>query len=106
MLIFTDSLTNARKFLILLGLHEKHKREIELLTLTTQPIKTLELFLMALIQYLELPLLWVSRKCGVLMLLSVLAGAIVVTTDNRAHGKVLALWHLLVASCVVTLMFS
>ncbi|WOH14359.1 hypothetical protein DCAR_0933878 [Daucus carota subsp. sativus] len=72
---------------VISGLHERHKREIELLTLTTQPIKTLKLFLMALIQYLERPLLWIIRKCRVLMLLGVLVGAIVVATDNRTRGK-------------------
>ncbi|XP_057513557.1 vacuole membrane protein KMS1-like isoform X1 [Actinidia eriantha] len=69
------------------GLHEKHLRELENLTLATQPLKTLKYFVLAVFQFLQQPLFGTSEKCGWLMVTSILAGSIgiMVTTVGRPH---------------------
>ncbi|XP_059648525.1 vacuole membrane protein KMS1-like isoform X2 [Cornus florida] len=57
-------------------LHEKHQQELENLSLTAQPLKTIKLFTLAVIQYLQQPLFCIFEKRGWLMLLSVLSGGI------------------------------
>lgn len=58
------------------GLRDKHQRELENLTLTTQPLKTLKLFILAVIQCFQRPILSPFSKGGWLMLLCTLAGGI------------------------------
>ncbi|KAL2469913.1 Vacuole membrane protein KMS1 [Abeliophyllum distichum] len=71
------------------GLHWKHQQELENLTLTTQPIKTLKLCTLAIIQYLRQSVAYLLSHGGWLMLLStmiVIAGVLLVTTDGP-HEK-------------------
>ncbi|CAI9776325.1 unnamed protein product [Fraxinus pennsylvanica] len=71
------------------GLHWKHKQELENLTLTTQPIKTLKLFILAITQYLRQSVAYLLSHGGWLMLLGtmiVIAGVLLVTTDGP-HEK-------------------
>ncbi|RZS16086.1 hypothetical protein BHM03_00048080, partial [Ensete ventricosum] len=53
-------------------LKEKHQRDLQKLTLTTQPFKTLRLFFFAILQYLKQTLLYVLKKGGWLMGLTIL----------------------------------
>ncbi|KAL2463811.1 Vacuole membrane protein KMS1 [Forsythia ovata] len=71
------------------GLHWKHQQELENLTLTSQPIKTLKLCTLAIIQYLRQSVAYLLSHGGWLMLLStmiVIAGVLLVTTDGP-HEK-------------------
>lgn len=56
-------------------LKEKHQRDLQKLTLTTQPFKILQLFLFAILQYLKQTLLYVLKKGGWLMGLTILLAA-------------------------------
>ncbi|CAL9121772.1 unnamed protein product [Musa textilis] len=56
-------------------LKEKHQRDLQKLTLTTQPFKTLQLFFFAILQYLKQTLLYVLKKGGWLMGLTILLAA-------------------------------
>lgn len=51
--------------------------DLEKLTLTTQPYRTLKLFVLATLQYLKQSLLFLLRKGGWFMLLSILAVSLV-----------------------------
>ncbi|KAI3459380.1 hypothetical protein Pfo_016043 [Paulownia fortunei] len=71
------------------GLRIKHQQELENLSLTSQPFKTLKLFLLAVIQYLRKSLAYLLSHGGWLMLLSaivVIAGILLVTIDGP-HEK-------------------
>ncbi|CAK9186385.1 unnamed protein product [Ilex paraguariensis] len=71
------------------GLHAKHQQELENLTLTTQPFKTLKLFTLAVIQYVKQSVLYLLAHGGWLMLLSaivVLIGILLVIIDGP-HEK-------------------
>ncbi|MCH88624.1 vacuole membrane protein 1-like, partial [Trifolium medium] len=72
-----------------LGLIEKHQLELENLTLTTQPFKTLKFFTLAIIQYLKKTALYLLAKGGWLMLLSFVVGAlgIMLVTVDGPHEK-------------------
>lgn len=71
--------------------HDKqHQQEIENLTLSAQPIKTLKFFILAIGQYVKQSLLYLFAKGGWLMLLStvaVAAGILVIAIDGP-HEKV------------------
>ncbi|GAU18824.1 hypothetical protein TSUD_228140 [Trifolium subterraneum] len=71
------------------GLHEKHKMELENLTLTTQPFKTLKYSTLAVIQYIKKTLLYILAKGGWLMLFSVAVGTlgVVLVTLGCLHEK-------------------
>ncbi|XP_065044479.1 vacuole membrane protein KMS1-like isoform X1 [Musa acuminata AAA Group] len=56
-------------------LKEKHQRDLQELTLTTQPFKILQLFFFAILQYLKQTLLYVLKKGGWLMGLTILLAA-------------------------------
>jgi hypothetical protein len=64
--------------------------ELENLTLTTQPLKTLKFFTLAIIQYLKKTALYLLAKGGWLMLLSFVVGAlgIMLVTVDGPHEKV------------------
>ncbi|CAL5347165.1 hypothetical protein CsSME_00033429 [Camellia sinensis var. sinensis] len=71
------------------GLHAKHKQELENLTLTTQPFKTMKFFILAIIQYLKKSVLYLLAHGGWLMVLCtfvVLLGILLVTIDGP-HEK-------------------
>ncbi|KAM7462772.1 hypothetical protein LguiA_030893 [Lonicera macranthoides] len=67
------------------GLRVKHDQEIEHLTLTTQPFKTLKFFISATFQYLQQSVLYLLRHGGWLMLLIavlVIVGILLLTLDG------------------------
>ncbi|CAL5380740.1 unnamed protein product [Camellia sinensis] len=71
------------------GLHEKHLRELENLTLTTDPLKTLKYFTLAVFKCLQQLFFGIFAKRGWLMVLGILAWgiAIVVTNVRGAHEE-------------------
>ncbi|XP_019420793.1 PREDICTED: vacuole membrane protein KMS1-like [Lupinus angustifolius] len=71
------------------GLREKHQLELENLSLTTLPFKTLKLFTLAVIQYIKKTTLYLLSKGGWLMLFSVAVGTlgIVLMTFDGPHEK-------------------
>ncbi|KAL4373689.1 hypothetical protein AHAS_Ahas05G0106900 [Arachis hypogaea] len=71
------------------GLHDKHRLELENLTLTSQPFKTLKLFILAVIQYMKKTTLYLLAKGGWLMLFSVAVGtlSILLMALDGPHGK-------------------
>ncbi|KAE9606453.1 hypothetical protein Lal_00014006 [Lupinus albus] len=71
------------------GLREKHELELENLTLTTLPFKTLKLFTLAVIQYIKKTTLYLLSKGGWLMFFSVAVGAlgIMLMTFDGPHEK-------------------
>ncbi|XVF28876.1 hypothetical protein REPUB_Repub15cG0070400 [Reevesia pubescens] len=70
-------------------LHERHRQELENLTLTTQPFKTLRLFILAIFQYFKQSILYLLAKGGWLMLLSTLIATlgILLVTFEGPHEK-------------------
>lgn len=56
------------------GLREKHQHELENLTLTTQPFKSLKLFILAIYQCIQRSILGPSARGGCLLVLSALVG--------------------------------
>ncbi|CAK9150241.1 unnamed protein product [Ilex paraguariensis] len=71
------------------GLRAKHQQELENLTLATQPFKTLKLFTLAIIRYLEQSVIYLLGHSGWLMLVStivVLIGILLFTIDG-CHEK-------------------
>lgn len=71
------------------GLHEKHLRELENLTLMTDPLKTLKYFTLAIFKCLQQLFFGIFAKRGWLMVLGILACgiAIVVTHVRGAHEE-------------------
>lgn len=78
-------------FLIIAELHEKHRLELGNLTLTTMPLKTVKLFILAAAQCLKRLLVYVLRTGGWFMLLStiILACGILVMVVDGPYEKVL-----------------
>lgn len=73
------------------GLRQKHRQDLEHLTLTTQPFKTLKFFTLAVVQYLRQTISYILAKGGYLMLFSSLTmtiGILLVTFDGP-HEKVI-----------------
>lgn len=73
----------------ILDIWERHRLDVENLTLTTQPFRTLLLFTFATVQYLKQSLLYVLGKGGWFMVLSILLvgfGFVLLTVDG-AHEK-------------------
>ncbi|KAJ4956838.1 hypothetical protein NE237_013621 [Protea cynaroides] len=67
------------------SLREKHQLELKNLTLTTQPFKTLKLFSLATIQYLNRSIIYILTKGGWVMLLGTLIvaiGILLITIDG------------------------
>ncbi|XP_011021552.1 PREDICTED: vacuole membrane protein KMS1 [Populus euphratica] len=71
------------------ALHERHQQELENLTMTGQPFKTLKFFVLAMIQYCKRSVFYLLAKGGWLMLLStvVAAAGIVLVTIDGPHEK-------------------
>ncbi|KAG2721774.1 hypothetical protein I3760_02G096800 [Carya illinoinensis] len=70
-------------------LEMQHQQEVENLTLSAQPIKTLKFFILAIVQYVKRSLLYLLAKGGWLMLLSTVAvaiGILVIAIDGP-HEK-------------------
>ncbi|WOL20377.1 vacuole membrane protein KMS1-like isoform X2 [Canna indica] len=70
-------------------LEKKHRRDLQNLTLTTQPLTTLRLFIFAILQYLRQSLIYVLKKGGWLMALTMLVmslGLFLVNGDG-SHEK-------------------
>ncbi|TXG72008.1 hypothetical protein EZV62_000587 [Acer yangbiense] len=70
-------------------LHKKHQQELENLSLTTQPLKTLKFFAFAVVQYLKRSTLYLLAKGGWLMLLSTVVGTlgVLLMTIDGPHEK-------------------
>ncbi|XWS08989.1 hypothetical protein CRYUN_Cryun40dG0047600 [Craigia yunnanensis] len=71
-------------------LRERHRQELENLTLTTQPLKTLRLFILAIFQYFKQSVLYLLEKGGWLMVVvSILLAAlgILLVTIEGPHEK-------------------
>lgn len=71
------------------GLREKHKQELENLTLFLQPLKTLKLFIVAVAEYLRRSLVYLLTHGVWLMLLVAVsvAGAAFFLSADGPHGK-------------------
>ncbi|XXG48537.1 hypothetical protein AAC387_Pa02g2959 [Persea americana] len=70
-------------------LQEKHRLDLENLTLTSQPFKTLKFFILATVQYLKQSILYILGKGGWFMLLSILVvsfGILLIAVDGP-HEK-------------------
>eukprot|EP00268_Persea_americana_P054906 TRINITY_DN633_c1_g1_i6.p1 TRINITY_DN633_c1_g1~~TRINITY_DN633_c1_g1_i6.p1 ORF type:complete len:444 (-),score=54.58 TRINITY_DN633_c1_g1_i6:511-1842(-) len=65
--------SSANDDVLISELHEKHRLELENLTLTTQPLKTVKNFILATAQCLKRPIVYVLRTGGLFMLLSTIA---------------------------------
>ncbi|XVE81592.1 hypothetical protein DITRI_Ditri15bG0077100 [Diplodiscus trichospermus] len=70
-------------------LRDRHRQELETLTLATQPFKTLKFFILAIFQYFKRSVLYLLAKGGWLMLLSTLVAAlgILLVTIEGPHEK-------------------
>ncbi|XP_071729763.1 vacuole membrane protein KMS1-like [Rutidosis leptorrhynchoides] len=71
------------------GLREKHKQELDNLTLISQPLKTLKFFIVAIAQYLKKSLVYLLTH-GVWLIISVcvtVAGAFLFLSADGPHGK-------------------
>lgn len=83
--------------MVFAGLREKHQQDLEKLTLTSQPLKTLRFFLVAVLLYVRRSISYLLANGGWLMLFSsifVAFAAFVVTVDGP-HVKVNRLRRLL-----------
>ncbi|XP_024959411.1 vacuole membrane protein KMS1 [Cynara cardunculus var. scolymus] len=71
------------------GLREEHRQELENLTLTSQPFKTLKLFTVAIVEYIRRSLIYLLRHGGWLMLLVTVtvAGGVLLLSIDGPHGK-------------------
>ncbi|CAH1449715.1 unnamed protein product [Lactuca virosa] len=71
------------------GLREKHKQELENLTLIAQPFKTLKLFIVAVLQYIRRSLVYLLTHVVWLMLFVTLtvAGGLLFLSVDGPHGK-------------------
>ncbi|KAJ4849176.1 meiotic spindle pole body protein Kms1, partial [Turnera subulata] len=73
------------------GLRERQQLELENLTLTTQPFKTLKFFILAVVQYAKQSVLYILAKGGWLMVLSIVVAAIgilIVTIESPLEKHV------------------
>ncbi|RLN24549.1 vacuole membrane protein KMS1 [Panicum miliaceum] len=70
-------------------LRAKHKMDLENLTLTKQPLRTLHFFLLALLQYLKRLATYILSKSGlfVLLLVLVVAPGILLVVSDGLHKK-------------------
>ncbi|KAK9048690.1 hypothetical protein SSX86_032344 [Deinandra increscens subsp. villosa] len=70
-------------------LRQKHKRELEKLTLTSQPFKTLKLFTLAILQHINRSSVYIFRHGFLLVFLIVvvMAVGVVLVTDDGPHTK-------------------
>ncbi|XP_076894870.1 vacuole membrane protein KMS1-like [Bidens hawaiensis] len=73
-------------------LREKHKRELEKLTLTSQPLKTLKFFNLAILQHIHRSSVYIVTHGFLLVLLvvaviAVVAVGVLLVTDDSPHTK-------------------
>jgi len=73
------------------GLREKHQQELENLTLTSQPCRTLKFFIFAINDYVKKSLAYLLAKGGWLLVLSTLivTCGVLLATIEGSHEKVL-----------------
>ncbi|XP_021761135.1 vacuole membrane protein KMS1-like [Chenopodium quinoa] len=71
------------------GLHEKHQHELDTLTLTTQPGRTLKFFVFAISDYAKQSVAYLLAKGGWLLVLStlVMSSVILLATIEGSHEK-------------------
>lgn len=71
------------------GIHARHQKELENLTLTTQPLKTLKYFSLAIMSYVEKSAVYILAHCGLFLLLTVvvLILATILLTVDGPHEK-------------------
>ncbi|XP_072952148.1 vacuole membrane protein KMS1-like isoform X1 [Typha angustifolia] len=77
-------------------LHEKHRLDLENLTLMTQPCKTLQLFIFATVQYLRRSFLYVLRKGGyfrTIVILTILTGFLLMNTPGPHEKHLVEFLH-------------
>jgi len=74
-------------FIYFAELRAKHKMDLENLTLTKQPLRTLHLFLLAMLQYLKRLAKYILSKGGLFLLLIVLvvAPGILLAISDGVH---------------------
>ncbi|OMO62562.1 vacuole membrane protein 1 [Corchorus capsularis] len=84
--------TTQEQNLSISGIREKHRQELENLTLTTQPLRTLKLFVFAVIQWIHQT---IRHHAGWFMFSSTLAGSIGILVMNIAgsHEMIQELIH-------------
>ena len=72
------------------GLRQKHKRELEKLTLTSQPFRTLKFFTSAILQHISRSLVYIfAHGCLlILLIVAIVAVGVFLVTDNGPHTKV------------------
>lgn len=77
-------------FIYFSELRAKHKKDLEDLTLTKQPLRTLHFFLLAMLQYLKRLATYILSKRGLFFLLIVLvvAPGVLVAVSDGLHRKV------------------
>ncbi|KAB5537815.1 hypothetical protein DKX38_015348 [Salix brachista] len=87
--ILRRSLSALNVMISISSLRERHQQELENLTLTGQPLKTLKFFVLAVVQYCKRSVFYLLAKGGWLMLLSTVIAAvgIVLVTIDGPHEK-------------------
>ncbi|KAG5236542.1 vacuole membrane protein [Salix suchowensis] len=87
--ILHRSLSALNVMISISSLRERHQQELENLTLTGQPLKTLKFFVLAMVQYCKRSVFYLLAKGGWLMLLSTVIAAvgIVLVTIDGPHEK-------------------
>ncbi|KAK4434019.1 Vacuole membrane protein KMS1 [Sesamum alatum] len=92
----SSSKTHRSRGMSISGLRMKHQQELENLTLTQQPFKTLKLFILAVTRYLSRSAAYLLSHRGWLMLLSTVvavAGVLLVTIDGPHEKHVEEVLH-------------
>lgn len=70
------------------GLRQKHKRELEKLTLTSQPFKTLKCFTSAILQHISRSLVYTfAHGCLLILLIAAIVAGVFLVTDDGPHTK-------------------
>ncbi|KAF5736856.1 vacuole membrane protein 1-like [Tripterygium wilfordii] len=93
-----EATSSQQMDLSIAGLREKHRRELENLSLMTQPFKTFKFFVLAVARYLKRSILYLLGKGGWLLLLStvvVALGVLLITIDGPHEKHVEELSHYL-----------
>nr|GEW94352.1 vacuole membrane protein KMS1 [Tanacetum cinerariifolium] len=73
----------------LVDLRQKHKRELEKLTLTSQPFTTLKFFISAILQHISRSLVYICAHGCLLILLiaAIVVVGVFLVTDDGPHTK-------------------
>ncbi|XP_038721825.1 vacuole membrane protein KMS1-like isoform X1 [Tripterygium wilfordii] len=94
----SEETSSQQMDLSIAGLHEKHRHELDNLSLMTQPFKTFKFFVLAVAQYLKRSILYLLGKGGWLLLLGTVAvalGVLLITVDGPHEKHVEELSHYL-----------